>query len=64
MARNPVAAITPIGRISNPRIGQRQATHFTQLEEWRIYSQLLAAERRQQEQAVMENTMELPDPQG
>ena len=61
MARNPVTAIGPIARIGNPKIGQRQATHFTQLEEWRIYSELLAAERRQQEQAVMSNTVDLPD---
>jgi hypothetical protein len=58
MARNSVTPVAPIERISNPKIGQRRSTHFTQLEEWRIYSQLLADERRQQEQVIMPNQTE------
>jgi hypothetical protein len=58
MARNPVTPVASVDRVSNARIGQRGATYFTQLEEWRIYSQLLAAERRQKEQAVMDHDFE------
>lgn len=52
MASNAVTPIASIDRVRGARIGERRDTYFAQLEEWRIYSQLLAAERRQQAAGV------------
>jgi hypothetical protein len=57
MASNAVTPIASIDRVRGARIGERRDTYFTQLEEWRIYSQLLAAERREQEQGVTTNPL-------
>lgn len=59
MASNVVTPIASVDRVRGARIGERRDTYFTQLEEWRIYSQLLAAERRQQEQGGL--TPNLPE---
>ncbi len=55
MAGNSIKPIAAVSRVRGARIGERYPTYFTQLEEWRIYSQLLAEERRQQEQGVISN---------
>lgn len=59
MASNVVTPIGSVDRVRGARIGERRDTYFTQLEEWRIYSQLLAEERRQKEQEVL--TPNLPE---
>jgi hypothetical protein len=55
VAGNSITPIAAVNRVRGAKIGERYPTYFTQLEEWRIYSQLLAEERRQQEQAVISN---------
>nr|WP_315249841.1 hypothetical protein [uncultured Duganella sp.] len=55
MARNPVTPVTPVTSVEpvrNVRVGQRESIYYTHLEEWRLYSQLLAAERRERERAA------------
>ncbi|NYE60795.1 hypothetical protein FHW58_001947 [Duganella sp. 1224] len=51
MASHPVTPVASVSAIRCARIrtGERQATYFAQLEEWRFYSHMLAAERRQRE---------------
>lgn len=49
MARNPVAPVSPVDPVSAVRRVESGYTHFHHLNEWRIYSEIYAAERRARE---------------
>lgn len=46
MARNPVAPVGPVDPVTAVRQVDSGYTHFHHLNEWRIYSEIYAAERR------------------
>lgn len=58
MARNPVPPVAAIEPVSCARIAQRSLAYVSNLEEWRMYSQLLAQERRLNAQPIAKNALD------
>jgi hypothetical protein len=50
MARNPVTAVIPVDPVGAVRRVDSGSTYYRQLETWRIYSEVYAAERRARDQ--------------
>lgn len=55
MATIPVTPVARVDRVRGATIERRTYTYLTQLEEWRIYAQKLADERRRLEPVIKNN---------
>ncbi|WDZ95240.1 hypothetical protein Herbaro_17360 [Herbaspirillum sp. WKF16] len=58
MARNPVTAVIPVDAVGALRRVDSGSTYFRHLEQWRIHSEVYAAQRRAREERAKQEAVD------